>query len=63
MGQVGEIVGPWLAARRSDADPQLLGYAIVGLGEAAARALLGGVGTPEELGAEFGRLAARALPS
>jgi AcrR family transcriptional regulator len=63
VGRVVEIVGPWLDSRGIDANPKLLAYAIVGLGEAAARALLGGVGTPEQVGAEFGRLAARALPA
>jgi AcrR family transcriptional regulator len=60
--QVAAIVGPWLERRGIEADARLLGYAIVGLGEAGARALLAGGRTPEELGAELGALAARALP-
>jgi AcrR family transcriptional regulator len=63
VGQVEEIVAPWLARRGSEADARLLGYAIVALGEAGARALLAGGRTPEELGAELGALAARALPA
>ncbi len=63
VSQVEAIVAPWLAARGAEVDARLVGYGIVAMGEAGARALLAGDREPVELGRELGAMAARLLPA